>query len=262
MAGVSYGVDAKTDRSLRVIADHVRGSTFLIADGVLPGNEGRSYVLRRFLRRAIKNGRQLGLERPFLGELANVVIRQFGENYPELVERRSQINKVLLHEESTFGRTIATGINRFGALAAVLADQGQTVVPGIEAFRLYDTYGFPVDLTRDLAEDAGLSVDTVGFEVAMLAQREQSRAGGDSRIPPAPVRSSMSRLPSRKRSFSGYDDLSAEATVLALVTGEGIVDEVEAGEPVEIILDRTPFYGESGGQVGDTGSDPIRYRRC
>ncbi|HQY30691.1 MAG TPA: alanine--tRNA ligase, partial [Thermomicrobiales bacterium] len=253
LASVSYGVDPKTDRALRVIADHIRGSTFLIADGVLPGNEGRSYVLRRILRRAIKNGRQLGLDKPFLAGLAEVVIAQFGSYYPELGDRRTQIHKVLLHEEQTFGRTIATGINRFNSLAHVLIDQGQAVVPGVEAFRLYDTYGFPVDLTQDLALDAGLTVDTVGFEAAMLAQRQQSRAGKAFRDTARERAELYVSAANAKTTFLGYDQTTVEATILALVTGNGIVEEVEAGEPVEIILDHTPFYGESGGQVGDTG---------
>jgi alanyl-tRNA synthetase len=254
MAGVTYGVDTKTDRSLRVIADHIRGSTFLIADGVLPGNEGRSYVLRRILRRAIKNGRQLGLEKPFLSDLADVVIAQFGDNYPELNDRKSQIRKVLLHEEQTFGRTLATGINRFNALAETLRANGETTVPGADAFRLYDTYGFPVDLTRDLAEDAGLSVDTVGFEAAMLAQRQQSRAGKAFKDTARERAELYVGAAGSKTEFLGYDTTSADASILALITADGVVDEVDAGQPVEIILDRTPFYGESGGQIGDTGS--------
>ena len=253
LADVEYGVDAKVDRSLRVVADHIRGSTFLIADGVLPGNEGRSYVLRRILRRAIKNGRQLGIDKPFLSQLAEVVVGQFGSNYPELIERRAQIAKVLLHEEQSFGRTLQTGINRFSSLAKVLVDQGQTTVSGIEAFRLYDTFGFPVDLTRDLAEDAGLTVDIVGFESAMLAQREQSRAGKAFKDTARERAELYVTAAKQKTEFLGYDETSAQATVLALVTAEGVVEEVEAGEPVEIILDRTPFYGESGGQIGDTG---------
>ncbi|MDQ2683804.1 MAG: alanine--tRNA ligase [Chloroflexota bacterium] len=254
MAGVRYGVDAATDRSLRVIADHIRGGTFLIADGVLPGNEGRSYVLRRILRRAIKNGRQLGLGRTFLADLAEVVIAQFGDNYPELISRRNQIAKVLEHEEQTFGRTLSTGMARFAALADSITKSGSTVVPGEDVFRLYDTFGFPADLTRDLAEDAGLSIDTVGFEAAMQRQREISRAGGAFKDA-ARNRAELYRQAAGggTTEFLGYTDLTATATVVGLITADGIVDEVDAGQQVEILLNRTPFYGESGGQVGDTG---------
>jgi alanyl-tRNA synthetase len=143
LANVTYGVDAETDAALRVIADHSRGSTFLISDGVLPGNEGRSYVLRRILRRASRHGRKLGLDKPFLAEMAGVVIDQFGEHYPNLRERRSQIERVMTHEEESFGRTLTTGMNRFQTLATSLAEQGATVLPGDEVFRLYDTFGFP-----------------------------------------------------------------------------------------------------------------------
>jgi alanyl-tRNA synthetase len=253
LANVTYGVDEQTDRSLRVIADHIRGSTFLIADGVLPGNEGRSYVLRRILRRAIKNGRQMGLEKPFLGQLAEVVIAQFGENYPELVNRRNQIAKVLNHEEQTFGRTLSTGMTRFQTLADSLAKSGANQIPGEEVFRLYDTYGFPADLTRDLAEEAGLSLDMTGFEEAMQAQRETSRAGGAFRDTARNRAELYVQSAGQKTEFLGYDTTTAEARVLALIGPDGVIEEADAGQPVEVILDRTPFYGESGGQIGDTG---------
>ena len=253
LAGVSYGVDDQTDRALRVVADHIRGSSFLIADGVLPGNEGRAYVLRRILRRAIKSGRQLGLTKPFLADLADVVIEQFGENYPELRTRRSQIVKVLSHEEQTFGRTLSTGMIRFQALAESISASGSTVVPGDEVFRLYDTYGFPADLTRDLAEEAGLSIDTLGFEAAMQAQRETSRAGGAFKDAARNRAEVYVQATKAKTEFLGYDALSGDATVVALIGPDGIIDEADAGQPVEVILDRTPFYGESGGQIGDTG---------
>jgi alanyl-tRNA synthetase len=253
LANVTYGVDEQTDRALRVIADHIRGSTFLIADGVLPGNEGRSYVLRRILRRAIKNGRQLGLQKPFLAQLAEVVIAQFNENYPELTNRKSQIAKVLNHEEQTFGRTLNTGMARFQALAESLAKAGAGLVPGEEVFRLYDTYGFPADLTRDLADEAGLSLDMTGFEAAMQAQRETSRAGGAFKDTARNRAELYVQAAGQKTEFLGYDAVSAEGRVLALIGPDGIIEEADAGQAVEVILDRTPFYGESGGQIGDTG---------
>ena len=254
LTGLSYGVEDKIDRSLRVIADHIRGATFLIGDGVLPGNEGRSYVLRRLLRRAIRNGRQLGLEKPFLADISEVVIAQFGDEYPEIRNRRRQIAKVLTHEEETFGRTLNAGVSRFAALADSIKASGTTVVPGEEVFRLYDTFGFPADLTRDLAEEAGLTIDNAGFEAAMEAQRQTSRAGGGFRDEARNRAELYVKAARGKTEFLGYESTSAEATVVGLLTADGIVDEVDAGQPVEVILDRTPFYGESGGQVGDTGS--------
>ena len=188
---------------------------------MLPGNEGRSYVLRRILRRAIRNGRQLGLEKPFLAELADVVIAQFGENYPDLRERRSQIAKVLMHEEQTFGRTLNHGIARFQALAESIAISGSTVVPGHEVFRLYDTYGFPADLTRDLAEEAGLTIDTIGFEAAMETQRKTSRAGGAFKDIARNRAEIYVHAAGQKTEFVGYDSTSAEANVLALVGADG-----------------------------------------
>jgi alanyl-tRNA synthetase len=251
--GVTYGVDETVDRSLRVVADHIRGGTFLIADGVLPGNEGRSYVLRRILRRAIKNGRQLGIDKPFLSGLAEVVIAQFADNYPELRERRSQIIKVLTHEEQTFRRTLSTGMGRFQALADSISAAGGSVVPGEEVFRLYDTYGFPADLTRDLAEDAGLRIDSAGFETAMRAQREASRAGGAFKDTARHRAEMYVHAAGQKTEFLGYDTLTAESTIVALIGPEGVIEVADAGQAVEVVLDRTPFYGESGGQVGDTG---------
>ncbi len=262
LAGVTYGADAETDRALRIVADHARGSTFLIADGVLPGNEGRAYVLRRILRRAIRAGRKLGLDKPFLAEVAGVVIAQFAHHHPELTERRSQIERVLTHEEESFGRTLAAGITRFQTLvedlAKVAADGGETVartLPGADVFRLYDTYGFPLDLTLDLAREQGLEVDTAGFEDALQAQRAASRGGSAAAFKDA----SRGRaelyvsLAGGKTEFLGYETTAADATIRGLAGPDGALETAEAGQAVEVILDRTPFYGESGGQIGDTG---------
>jgi alanyl-tRNA synthetase len=253
LAGTTSGVDEEHDVSLRIIADHTRGATFLISDGVLPGNEGRSYVLRRILRRAIRNGRKLGLDKPFLADMAGVVIDQFGDHYPNLRERRSQIERVLTHEEESFGRTLTTGMNRFQALAAHLIEEGRSVVPGEEAFRLYDTYGFPYDLTVELAREQSLTVDQTGFDAAMDAQRAASRGGAAFRDAARDRAELYVSLGGRTTEFLGYDEVAADATILALVGPDGGLDEAEAGQAVEVILDRTPFYGEAGGQVGDTG---------
>lgn len=254
LAGVAYGIDADTDRALRVIADHARGSTFLISDGVLPGNEGRAYVLRRILRRAIRHGRKLGLDKPFMAAMANVVIAQFGAEYPNLIERRGQIERVLTHEEETFGRTLANGIGRFDALTTSLSQTGSNVVPGDEAFRLYDTYGFPLDLTIELAREHGLSVDQSGFDAAMAAQRAASRGAVAFKDEARGRAELYVALGGRKTEFLGYEHDETSSVIVALVGPGGALESAEAGDPVEVILDRTPFYGESGGQIGDTGT--------
>jgi alanyl-tRNA synthetase len=247
-----YGVDPQIDRSIRIVADHLRGSTFLIGDGVLPGNEGRSYVLRRILRKAIRHGRGLGIDQSFLPGLAEIVIDQFAAEYPELGDRRSQILKVLAYEETSFGKTLTSGMNRLQALTADRRARGETVIPGEDVFRLYDTYGFPYDLTAELAQEEGLAVDDAGFQTAMAHQREMSRslaafqgAGRD--------RTELYAGITTRTQFLGYEEETADATVVAIIGPDGLLEQAEAGQQVEIVLDRTPFYGESGGQVGDSG---------
>lgn len=254
IAGIAYGSNERHDRSLRIIADHGRATAFLVADGVLPGNEGRNYVLRRILRRAVRHGRLLGIERPFLVDVLDVVIANYGDQYPELVSRRETIRRVVSHEEEAFGRTLAVGIARFDALVESLVASGSTVVPGAEAFRLYDTFGFPLELTAELARDAGLEVDEVGFREALAAQRAQSRASAkafaDSGRERLPLYAAAKGAPVE---FVGYDRDETQGRVTDLFTTSGSVEQVDAGTPAEIVLDRTVFYGESGGQVGDTG---------
>jgi alanyl-tRNA synthetase len=262
LAGVTYGADAQTDRALRIIADHARGATFLIADGVLPGNEGRAYVLRRILRRAIRAGGTLGIHEPFLARVAAGVIEQFQHHHPELAERRSQIERILTHEEESFGRTLSAGMARFQTLvdelAAAAAAQGETVarlLPGREAFRLYDTYGFPFDLTVELAHEQGLEVDRTEFDEALAEQRAISRGSATEAFrDQARSRAEIYvGLAGGRTEFVGYADDRAEGRILGLVGPDGPIEEADAGQSVEIILDRTPFYGESGGQIGDTG---------
>ncbi|MCA9860309.1 MAG: alanine--tRNA ligase, partial [Thermomicrobiales bacterium] len=260
LAGVTYGADPDSDVALRVIADHARGATFLISDGVLPGNEGRSYVLRRILRRAIRYGRRLGLTQPFMAEMARVVIGQFGADYPALTERQRQIEKVLTHEEETFGRTLSNGLHRFQDEVAKLrasAPQGEEVmqltVPGAVAFRLYDTFGFPLDLTVDLAREQGMAVDIEGFDAAMAEQRVISRGGVAFKDAGRERNALYVERGVTSTEFLGYTETGAGATILAILDPEGFVETAEAGDEVEIILDRTPFYGESGGQIGDKG---------
>ncbi len=256
LAGHTYGANAEIDRSLRIIADHARGGTFLISDGVLPGNEGRGYVLRRILRRAIRAGRRMGIERAFLAEMAGIIIDEFGEQYPNLIQRRTQIERVLTHEEESFGRTLNAGIGRFQILADGLSERKETVVAGDEAFRLYDTYGFPYDLTVELAREYGLTVDEAGFETAMEQQRQTSRAGGMFKDVARGRADLYVELAGGTRTeFLGYDPatVSTQARVLGIASPDGRIESAEAGQAIEVVLDRTPFYAESGGQVGDTG---------
>ena len=256
LAGHAYGANPEIDRSLRIIADHARGGTFLISDGVLPGNEGRGYVLRRILRRAIRAGRRIGIDRQFMAEMAGIIINEFGDQYPNLNVRRRQIERVLTHEEESFGRTLNAGIGRFQILADGLHERQETVVPGEEAFRLYDTYGFPYDLTVELAREYGLTVDDASFENAMEQQRQTSRAGGMFKDVSRSRADLYVELAGGTRTdFLGYDPetISAPSRILGLATPVGRVDGAEAGQAIELVLDRTPFYAESGGQVGDSG---------
>ncbi len=252
LAGIAYGTDPIQDKSLRVIADHVRGSVFLIGDGVLPGNEGRSYVLRRVLRKAIRHGHLLGIKTEFMADLARVVIEQFGGAYPELLERQGQVTKVIAYEEASFGRTIATGMTRLHALVSEMLESGQTVIPGEEAFRLYDTYGFPLELTAEMATEEGLSVDEDGFRIAMERQRETSRSGAAFKAE-GRDRADLYASIQPRTEFLGYSETEAHATIVAILGPDGAMDQAEAGQQVEVVLDKTPFYGESGGQVGDSG---------
>ncbi len=255
LSGREYGLDPATDSALRIIADHARGGTFLISDGVLPGNEGRAYVLRRILRRAVRAGRTIGIQRPFLADMASIVIDQFGAEYPNLRERQQQITRVMAHEEESFGWTLSAGINRFQTLAGSLGAACGNVLPGEEVFRLYDTYGFPYDLTAELAREQDLTIDRDGFERAMTAQREASRGGAAFKdVSRDRTESYVRALAGRTVEFAGYDEASTDSTVLALVGPDGPVETADAGQAIELILDRTPFYGESGGQVGDHGT--------
>ena len=232
--------------SLRVIADHIRSCAFLIADGVLPSNEGRGYVLRRIIRRAIRHGHKLGAVEPFFHKLVDALDAEMGDAYPELREARAQIARVLLKEEEQFARTLDHGM---GLLNAALAELDGKVLPGETVFKLYDTYGFPFDLTADVCRERGVTLDEEGFQQALEAQRDRARAasqfGADY---------SASIELDGETAFTGYDRLEDQAKVTALVDSEGnALAALEAGQKGVVVLDRTPFYGESGGQVGDTG---------
>jgi len=254
IVGVPYGEREQVDNALRIIADHGRGVTFLIADGVLPGNEGRGYVLRRILRRAVQKARAVGVERPFLGEIAEVVIENFGDQYPELRQRRSVILSTLQFEEEAFGRTLATGMNRLDTLLQQAAQSEDKQISGSDAFRLHDTYGFPIDLTVELAANAGVSVDVEGFREALNEQRARSRANlgafADASRQRAPLYAAVRAGTSK---FVGYEQNEAETTIAAILGADSAVEQLEAGQSAEVVLEVTPFYAESGGQVGDTG---------
>lgn len=235
--------------SLKVIADHIRACAFLVVDGVLPSNEGRGYVLRRIIRRAIRHGHQLGAEGPFFSEMVDALSDVMGEAYPELLEKKDEVKEVLAREEERFGETLDQGMS---LLNEALADLNGTVIPGEIAFKLYDTYGFPVDLTRDIARERGLTIDEAAFDQAMETQRARARAAGSFKSADGLSSETFAQLPATE--FLGYDHLSvSEARVVGLVFEHTLVDRVESGNPVVIFLDQTPFYGESGGQVGDRG---------
>ncbi len=237
------------NKSLRVIADHIRACAFLIVDGVLPSNEGRGYVLRRIIRRALRHGWMLGVREPFFHKLVATLDELMGEAYPVLREGRATAERALKAEEERFAETLDSGMKIFEDVAGRVDDK---VIPGADAFRLYDTYGFPLDLTQDMARERGMSVDVAGFDAAMEHQKETARAagkfGGGVQLPADLV----AKL--APTAFLGYDELAAGSLqVLALLKDGKPVEVVEAGDDAIVILDRTPFYAESGGQVGDTG---------
>ena len=236
----------------RVIADHARACTFLIGDGVLPGNEGRGYVLRRILRRAIRFGRKLRLEDPFMGRIAEFVIQRMAGAYPDLNDKKDFITRVLNLEEERFSQTLSTGVVLLEQTIQNLP-QGQAIA-GSEAFRLYDTYGFPYELTEEIAAEQGLSVERAGFDAAMAQQRERARsvqrAGSGAKV----GYFDYEELPLPETVFLGYETVTAEGRILSLATPAGAVEEASEGAEVEIVLDRTPYYAEGGGQVGDQGA--------
>ncbi len=239
------GCDNLEEKSLRVIADHIRSCAFLIVDGVLPSNEGRGYVLRRIIRRAIRHGYMLGVSEPFFFKLVEQLCTEMGEAYPELVAQRSQVERVLRLEEERFAETLEQGMKILEEAIAGL--QGKEI-PGETVFKLYDTYGFPMDLTADIARERELTVDQAGFDKAMTEQRERARAA--SQFGAAEV-SSLDL--EGQTEFTGYELLEDQSSVVALLRDGQQVDSLQAGETGMVFLDRTPFYAESGGQVGDMG---------
>jgi alanyl-tRNA synthetase len=253
LSGKRYGGNPQTDISLRVVADHARACTFLIGDGVLPSNEGRGYVLRRVLRRAARHGVLLGIEEPFLYEVADHVITEMGAAYPEVRERRPFILETVKREEERFLRTLSRGLQLLDEEVRRVRQEGRQRLRGDVVFKLYDTFGFPTDLTEDILRGHGLDYDHEAFDANMREQSERARAAwkGTGEGAPAEV---YSRLASRGScSFVGYETLEARSEITALIRDGAETDEVSEGERVEILVDTTPFYGESGGQVGDVG---------
>jgi alanyl-tRNA synthetase len=253
IAGVAKGEDPEKDVSLNVVADHCRALTFLIGDGVLPSNEGRGYVLRRILRRAARHGWLLGIERPFLHQVAHTVIDEMAPAYPELVERRAFIASRIEREEERFLETLSKGMTLLDGEISHLREGGGTVLPGEAVFKLYDTFGFPVDLTEDILLGHELGLDHEGFETSMQAQRERARAAwkgsGSEKVDQV-----YSRIANDvTTSFHGYDTLVLSSGIRALMVGGELVDTARQGDEVEVVVDESPFYAESGGQVGDRG---------
>lgn len=234
-----------SNNSLKVIADHIRACSFLVVDGVIPSNEGRGYVLRRIIRRALRHGYKLGQTKPFFYRIVPDLVAQMGDAYPELVKQAARVEQVLRQEEERFGETLEHGMKILDQ-ALVGVDKG-AVLDGQTLFTLYDTYGFPVDLTADICRERGVEVDQAGFDVAMDKQREQARAAGKFKMAEGLEYSGSQTV------FEGYEHLQADAKVLAIYVGGAQVEHVAAGQDAIVVLDRTPFYAESGGQIGDSG---------
>ncbi len=253
-SGVGYGQHLKSDISIKVIADHIRAIAFLLCEGLMPSNEGRGYVLRRVTRRASRHVKLLGIEGPFLYRLIDSVTDAMGNVYPELIHERARASKVLLFEEERFSRTLEQGVRMLDEIMERMKTSGTRSIPGSELFRLYDTFGFPLDLARDMAMDNGLVIDEDGFNKEMEIQRERARASwvGEEEAVAAIYRELESET--GKSLFIGYDTLASESTIKAIIQDKKVIKEAHQGDIVELILDRTPFYGESGGQVGDTGT--------
>ena len=254
IANCEYHKDADKDVSIRLITDHIRSSTFMISDGIMPTNEGRGYVLRRLIRRAARHGRLLGVEGKFLADLSAVVIEGSKDGYPELEEKKEFIFKVLTQEEDQFNKTIDTGLKILGEMEEALAAEGKKTLAGADAFKLYDTYGFPLDLTKEILEEKGFDVDEAGFKSYMEEQRVQARnarkttnyMGADATVYDD-IDASITT------EFVGYDKLTADSKVTVLTTETEIVEAITAGEAATVFVEETPFYATMGGQEGDKG---------
>lgn len=254
LTGVKYGENPKNDISIRIITDHIRAVTFLVSDGVLPSNEGRGYVLRRLLRRAARHGKLLGVKELFLQKLIDEVIKVNDKAYPVLVEKESYIKKVVGIEEEKFNETIDQGTEILNSYIEVLKNEGKTVLNGQEAFKLYDTYGFPIDLTKEILEEEHISVDEEAFNEEMEKQKERARNARGNMDGESWKEDPLSKLESTVDSiFNGYSEIYGEGTVEAIVKDDELVQSAKEGDKISIVLDNTTFYPEGGGQVGDCG---------
>ncbi|MGY4099185.1 alanine--tRNA ligase [Nocardia sp. R16R-3T] len=255
LTGRSYGVEHEDDRRFRVIADHARTSAMLIADGVNPGNEGRGYVLRRLLRRIVRSARLLGADKPVVGEFMKVVSELMSPSYPELATDFARIENVAVGEETAFLKTLNTGSRLFADAVDEVAAKGGKTIPGSDAFKLHDTYGFPIELTLEMAAEAGLSVDEDGFRSLMAEQRKMAKEDAQARKHGHADLTIYKELVDRGATeFTGFDELTSEAHVLALIADGVRVPAATVGQDVEVILDRSPLYAESGGQIADRGT--------
>ena len=254
IAGVTYHQGHDSDVSLRVITDHIRSTTMMICDGVIPSNEGRGYVLRRLLRRAARHGKLLGINKPFLVEVCGTVIRESGDAYPELVQKQEYIRKVIQMEEARFDATIDSGLSILNEKIAAVKEKGETELPAADAFKLYDTFGFPIDLTLEILEEHGLNTDRAGFDKLMEEQRQRAREDRKRMGDLGWVSEELGLDKSIKTRFDGYTAFTEEATVLAIVANGEVSGSATEGDKVTVVLDHTPFYAEMGGQVPDHGT--------
>ncbi len=255
ITGREYGINDEVNVSLRVLTDHARAATFLIGDGVIPSNEGRGYVLRKIMRRALRHGKLLGQKNPFFHKITNKVIEDFKDAYPELTGNSDFIQRVVLNEEESFGNTLHFGTQRLEEILQKVQKENLTSIPGEEIFKLYDTYGFPTDLVEETAKDAGLGMDMAGYEKAMQEQKTKAMASwkGSGEKEVASFYKEFSQK-SPATGFDGYESTEGQAKILAILKDGTKLDSAKAGDNIELLVDRTPFYGESGGQVGDSGN--------
>ena len=254
VSGKKYGEDKKADISFRVITDHIRAMTFMISDTIVPSNEGRGYVLRRLIRRAARHGRKLGIERAFLYEIADMVMDSWGDQYKELKENRKSIKEIIRREEEKFLETIDDGLVRLNANIEEMKASGEKLLDGKKAFKLYDTYGFPIDLTEEILKEEGFDVDMAGFESEMEDQKRRAREARDDKNIGWTNQDNKHLFEGLSNEFLGYEKNECQGNIIRIISDEDeIVDSINEGERGIVILDKTTFYGESGGQVGDTG---------
>ena len=254
LSGVEYGKDANSDISLRIVTDHVKAVTMLISDGVQPSNEGRGYVLRRLLRRAARHGRLLGIKGLFLKEVVDAVVENYGGNYKILVENKDYITKIITLEEERFNETIDAGMNILNGYIKELEESNSKVLSGEKAFKLYDTYGFPLELTEEILEEKNMTVDSEEFKKEMEAQRERARSARGETSYMGADESPINKVKADiETEFVGYTSVEGVGKVVVLATDEEFVSELKEGSKGYILTDKTPFYAEMGGQIGDTG---------